>query len=251
MKAFRAGFNVIRVNIRNCGGTEHLTRALYHGGLSGDVRAVIEELIERDRLTRIFALGFSLGGNQVLKLAGEYGDDPPDELKAVVAVSPSVDLRASSELLMQRRNWIYQRVFLPQLKQRIKTKEKLFPGLYQASGLDRIRTIREFDEQYVAPAFGFADANDYYAKASSQPLIPRIRIPTLIIHAEDDPFVPFAPLREPAIAANPYLLLLAPRRGGHVAFISAKSAGEDRFWAENRVVEFCGMVDTAHSINGL
>jgi predicted alpha/beta-fold hydrolase len=94
----------------------------------------------------------------------------------------------------------------------------------------------------VAPAFGFADALDYYAKASSLPLIKHIRVPTLIIHAEDDPFIPFAPLRDPTVAANPYVILIAPERGGHVAFLSA-NAGEDRFWAENRLVEFCQMLD--------
>ncbi len=250
-KAFRSGFNVIRVNIRNCGGTEDLTPTLYHGGMSDDVRSVIDELINRDRLSRIFILGFSLGGNQVLKLAGEYGDDPPLELKGVSAVSPSISLGVSCNSLMQRRNWIYHREFLGRLKMRLRVKEKLFPEFYHPNGLRNIRTIRQFDEYYIAPAFGFANADDYYAKASSQGLIRHIRIPTLIIHAEDDPFVPFAPLREPSIAANPYVLLIATERGGHVAFVSANSHGEDRFWAENRVVEFCNLVDTDTSTNHL
>lgn len=241
-KAFRAGFNTIRVNVRNCGGTEHLTPTLYHAGMSGDTRAVIEELIRHDSLSRIFVLGFSLGGNQVLKLAGEYGDQAPPELKGIAAVSPSTDLKASCERLMQRRNWIYQREFLPRLKLRILTKQKLYPRLYNANGIGHIRTIRQFDEQYVAPAFGFSGADDYYAKASSRRLISEIRIPTLIIHAQDDPFVPFAPLLDPAITANPSVLLLAPSRGGHVAFISS-SAAADRFWAENRVVEFFSLID--------
>jgi predicted alpha/beta-fold hydrolase len=139
------------------------------------------------------------------------------------------------------RNWIYQQDFLRRLKNRIKVKEKLFPDLYDSSGLHQVRSIEQFDDLYVAPAFGFASANDYYAKASSLPFIGRIRIPTLIIHAEDDPFIPFEPLRDPSIAANPYVLLIAPERGGHVAFLSA-TTGEDRFWAESRLVEFCKMV---------
>jgi predicted alpha/beta-fold hydrolase len=241
-KAFRRGFNVVRVNYRNCGGTEHLSPTLYHGGLSSDVGAVTWELIERDRLSKLFLLGFSLGGNKVLKAAAEYGDNLPDEVKAVCAVSPSVDLRAGVELLMRRRNWIYQRNFLNRLKNRMRAKEKCFPDLYDSRGLGGIHTIREFDEKYVAPAFGFADANDYYARASSHKLIPEIRIPTLIIHAKDDPFIPCAPLCDPAIAANPNVLLVATERGGHVAFIAKKSAAEDRFWAENRVVEFCGLI---------
>src|SRR5229473_997278 len=103
-KMFRSGFNVVRVNFRNCGGTEHLSPTLYHGGLSQDLRVVIDELIARDGLARIFIAGFSLGGNMVLKLAGEYADSPPPEVKAVGAVSPSINLRASTNLLQQRRN---------------------------------------------------------------------------------------------------------------------------------------------------
>jgi len=240
-KAFRAGFNVVRVNFRNCGGTEHLSPTLYHGGLTEDLRIVIAELIEQDRLAELFVAGFSLGGNMVLKLAGEYGESPPPELRAICAVSPSVDLRASTNLIARRRNWIYQRDFLRRLKNRIKVKEKLFPDLYDSRGLKGIRSVEQFDNSYVAPAFGFADANDYYAKASSLPFISRIRIPTLIIHAEDDPFIPFLPLRDAAIASNPYVLLLSTQRGGHVAFVSVH-AGEDRFWAESCLVEFFKLI---------
>jgi predicted alpha/beta-fold hydrolase len=242
-KAFRSGFNIVRVNFRNCGGTEHLSPTLYHGGLSGDLRAVVAELIDRDHLSQLFIAGFSLGGNMVLKLAGEYGNNPPVELRAVCAVSPSVDLRASTNLIARRRNWIYQQDFLRRLKNRIKVKEKLFPDLYDSSGLRGIRSVEQFDNHYVAPHFGFADANDYYAKASSLPYISRIRIPTLIIHAEDDPFIPFAPLRDASITSNPYVLLLATERGGHVAFVSVH-AGEDRFWAESCLVEFFKLAAT-------
>jgi len=237
-KAFRAGFNVVRVNFRNCGGTEHLSPTLYHGGLTADLRVAIDALVKTDRLPHIFVAGFSLGGNLVLKLAGEYGDNPPAEVLGICAVSPSVDLGASTSHMALRRNWIYQQDFLRRLKNRIRRKQKLFPDLYDISGLGRIHSIEQFDDHFVAPAFGFADARDYYAKASSLPFIRRIRIPTLIIHAEDDPFIPFAPLRDPSVAANPYVLLMATERGGHVAFLSANT-GEDRFWAENRLVELC------------
>jgi predicted alpha/beta-fold hydrolase len=177
----------------------------------------------------------------VLKLAGEYGEEPPRELKAVCAISPSIDMRAGSELLLKPRNWIYQQDFLRRLRERIRIKARLFPDAYDATSLRGIRTIKQFDDRYVAPAFGFASADDYYAKASSFPYIGRIRVPTLIIHAEDDPFVPFAPLRDPLVTSNPFVLLIATKRGGHVAFLS-NAGGEDRFWAENRLVEFCGMV---------
>jgi hypothetical protein len=241
-KAFRAGFNVVRVNIRNCGGTEHLTPTLYHGGLTEDLRAVLDELINEDRLPRIIIAGFSLGGNKVLKLAGEYGDSPPPELKGVCAVSPSINLRAGSDLLIQPRNWIYQQDFLYYLKRRIRMKQTLFPDLYDTTELGSIRTIRQYDTRYIAPGFGFADVNDYYAKASALPVMGRIRIPTLIIHAADDPFIPVSPLRDPAVTNNPYILLVVTGCGGHVAFVSANSLGEDRFWAENRLIDFSALI---------
>jgi predicted alpha/beta-fold hydrolase len=244
-KAFRAGFNVVRVNFRNCGGTEHLSPTLYHGGLTADLRVVIDELIARDGLTRILIAGFSLGGNMVLKLAGEYGDNPPAEVKAVGTISPSINMRASCDLLMRGRNWIYQQDFMRRLRWRIRVKEKLFPDLYDATGLHGLRSIEQFDNRFIAPMFGFESADDYYAKASSLPLIGRIRLPTLMIHSQDDPFIPFRPLRDPSIAANPYVLLIAPEHGGHVAFMSANSRDEDRFWAENRLVEFCQVLDKA------
>ncbi len=246
-KAFHAGFNVVRMNLRNCGDTDHLTDAIYHGGLTEDLRSVIEELIDRDGLTRIFILGFSLGGNMVLKLAGEYGDSAPKEIVATVAVSPSVDLNASATAINLRSNWIYQKDFVKRLKRRVKVKAKLYPHIYDASNVHLVRTLREFDDRYTAVAHGFLNADDYYFKASALRVIDRIKLPTLIIHAQDDPFIPFAPLRDPAVTGNPNILLLAPEHGGHVAFISRKphkrvsgDVGDtNRFWAETRVVEFC------------
>lgn len=242
-KAFASGFNVVRMNLRNCNDTEHLTPTLYHGGLSADLRAVVEALIEHDGLKRLFVVGFSLGGNMVLKLAGEYGDDPPREILAVCAVSPSVDLAASADLILKKSNWLYHQDFLRRLKRRIVRKKKLFPKHYDTSGLRSIRTLRAFDDRYTSRAHGFADAVDYYYRASSIRVVDKIRLPTLIIHGKDDPFIPFAPLNDPKFAANPYILLVAPKQGGHVAFLGPRSDREDRFWAENRVIEFCKLAD--------
>lgn len=251
-KAFKSGFNVVRMNYRTCGGTEHLTPTIYHGGLTQDLRAVVQELIEKDELARLFLVGFSLGGNKVLKLAGEYGEEPPREVLAICAVSPSVDLAAGAELIMKRSNWLYQKDFVYRLKQRVRTKHRLFPDHFDISELDKIRTLKEFDDRYTSRTHGFDGADDYYYRASSIRVIDRIRIPTLIIHAEDDPFIPFAPLRDELIANNPYILLIATKHGGHVAFLSAGQNGDpDRFWAENRVVEFCRMADNAQSTSPL
>jgi predicted alpha/beta-fold hydrolase len=242
-KAFQAGFNVVRMNFRTCGGTDHLTPTIYHGGLTEDLRAVVREFIEKDQLQRLFLVGFSLGGNKVLKLAGEYGDEPPPQVLGVCAVSPSVDLMAGAELITRRSNWLYHKDFVLRLKQRVRTKHRLFPDHFDISDLDKIHTLKEFDDRYTSRAHGFDGVDDYYYRASSLRVIDRIRIPTLIIHAEDDPFIPFAPLRDEVIKNNPYILLIATQQGGHVAFLSAAQDGDaDRFWAENRVVEFCELV---------
>jgi uncharacterized protein len=242
-KAFRAGYNVIRVNFRNCGGTEHLTPTLYHGGLSGDLRAIINELISQDGLHRIYLIGFSLGGNVVLKLAGEYADDVPSELAAICAISPSVDLAASTQLILHKKNWVYHGNFVRNLKRKVRAKHKLFPDRYDLTKLPLVKTLRDFDEHFTSVTSGFANADDYYYRCSSARVVEQIRVPTLIVHSEDDPFIPFEPLRERTFAENPYVLLMRTEKGGHVAFIGCKTPGEDRFWAENRAVEFCNLVE--------
>ncbi|MGH9962123.1 MAG: YheT family hydrolase, partial [Pyrinomonadaceae bacterium] len=240
-KAFRAGFNVLRLNLRNCGGTERLTPTLYHGGLTEDLRAVVGELIERDRLAQIFLVGFSLGGNMVLKLAGEYGNSPPKEIVGVCAVSPSVDLNASADCIEMRSNRLYHWDFLRRLKKRILNKHKMLPEVYDVSGLERIRRLRDFDNRFTAIVHGFENSADYYYRASALRVIAQITIPTVIIHARDDPFIPFAPLLDSAVTENLNILLHATERGGHVAVISERPFADepDRFWAENQVVTFC------------
>ena len=129
------------------------------------------------------------------------------------------------------------------MKKRIRLKSQLYPERYDVSRLEEIRTIRDFDERFTSKSNGFANAAEYYYKASSIRVVDKIRVPTLIIHAEDDPFIPFDPLREKAFADNPYLFLLKTDRGGHVAFIATRNEAEDRFWAENRVVDFCRLCE--------
>ncbi len=237
-KAFQEGFNVLRMNQRNCGGTEHLTPTLYNSGLSGDVRAVVLELIERDALPEVFAAGFSMGGNLVLKMAGEIGSAAPPQLRAVAAVSPSIDLAACADAVGQPHNFIYERHFVRSLKKRMRHKARLFPQRYPLDGLGRVRSVRQFDDVITARFCGFRDADDYYARSSAQRVLAGISVPTLILTAQDDPMVPFASFTDPAIRANPHITLVAPRYGGHCGFLARASDGE-RFWAEARIVEFC------------
>ncbi len=237
-KAFTKGFNVLRVNQRNCGGTEQLTPTLYNSGLSRDFQAVVEELIVRDGLSEIFAAGYSMGGNLVLKMAGEWSDAAPAELRAIVAISPSLDLAACANALNRAQNWIYQRHFVKKLKQRMRRKAKLFPGLYPLDGLGRVRSVWDFDDVITARFCGFRDAADYYERSSALRVIAGIRVPTLIITAQDDPMIPYPPFLDPALQSNPQITLLAPRHGGHCGFIS-RQIGSERFWSEERIVEFC------------
>lgn len=239
--AYLAGFNAVRLNQRNCGNTEYLTETLYNSGLSGDIRAVIEELIARDGLPEIFAAGFSMGGNLVLKMAGEYGNVAPPDLRGFAAVAPAFHLAACADALEEPRNFIYERHFVRRLKRRMRHKARLFPARYaEAVGRKKmraIRSVREFDEAITAPMCGYAGAEDYYARASAMRVVDRIRRPTLIVTAQDDPFVPYASFACAAVRENPNIELVAPRYGGHGAFIS--QGGAERFWAEARIVEFC------------
>jgi predicted alpha/beta-fold hydrolase len=237
-KAFASGFNVLRLNQRNCGGTEHLTPKLYNSGLSDDYRAVLFELVEHDALPEVFFAGYSMGGNLVLKMAGELGDRAPGQLRAVCGVAAALDLAACADAIALPRNLLYQWHFVQGLKQRMRRKARLFPGRYGLNGLGSLRTLRQFDDAITAPYSGYRDADDYYDRASALRVLAEIRVPTLIVAAQDDPFVPFATFRDPAIAANSRITLVAPSHGGHCGFIS-RTGGEERFWAEARLVEYC------------
>lgn len=242
-KAFAAGFNVIRMNQRTCGGTEHLTPTLYHSGMSTDIHNVFRELVEQEQLTRVFLAGFSMSGNMVLRLAGDYGAEPPARLAGVCAVSPSLDLAACAGAIERRENLVYQWSFMRSLRRRIRKKRRLHPELYDTKGLRRVRTIRQFDERFTAPHGGYRDAADYYERASALSVIDRVRVPTLVLHAEDDPIVPPEAFRDRAFIDNPDVLLVLTPRGGHTAFIArAADEDEDHRWAENRVVDFCRLL---------
>jgi len=237
-KAFAAGLNVVRLNQRNCGRTEHLSAGLYHSGLVDDPMAVLRELVDVDGISRVAVAGYSLGGNLALKMAGDYGTSHPRELCAVAAVSPTMDLEACVRALERPGNWVYQANFVRNLKRRMRRKAKLFPDRYVLNGLRHIRTLREFDERITAPHHGFRDATDYYHRASAMRVIERIAVPSLIITADDDPFVPVAPFQDPAVTGNPNIEVRITHCGGHCGFVSDAALGNAGYWAERAVVEF-------------
>jgi len=236
-RAWAAGWNVIRMNMRNCGGTEDMSPTLYHSGLSGDVAAVMRAFA-RERSLGAFALvGYSMGGNLVLKLAGELGEEHPDYLKAVVGISPAMDLGVSADALHNLSNRVYEWKFLIGLRRRFRRKAELFPHIYSTLGLERIATLRQFDDQITARYSGFTGADDYYYRASSARVASQISVPTLVVHALDDPFIRMLPSTRADLLANPQVRLIETAHGGHCAFL-APAAGYDGYWAEKMLLDF-------------
>jgi predicted alpha/beta-fold hydrolase len=236
-KAYRVGFNVIRMNQRTCGGTEHLSPTLYNSGLSGDYQAILKELTHEDGLDDIWLVGYSMGGNLVLKAGGELGKTEP-ALAGVAAVCPNINPTVCARALEEPRNFIYHRHFLMRLKSRLRRKAALLPGKWDLSQLDRIATISEFDDRYTAHDGGYRNGADYYDRAGAHHVLDAISVPTLIITAQDDPFIPYSMFIVPKIQQHPHIRVMAPRYGGHCGFFHRGRNGEDPYWAENRIVDF-------------
>ncbi len=236
-KAWTAGMNVVRMNMRNCGGTELLAPTLYHSGMSGDVDAVMNALIGEEELERIGIVGYSMGGNLAMKLAGEYGSNVPPQLKAVATVSPAMDLAASADALHHWSNRVYEMRFLRHLKRRFRRKARLFPDRYDISHLKSLSSIRDFDHCITARYEGFTGAEDYYSRASSSRVAEGITVPTLVVHSKDDPFIRMLPETGRKLTANPHVTLVETEHGGHCAFL-ADPDGYDGRWAERLVIDF-------------
>ena len=236
-KAFARGFNVVRLNQRNCGGTEHLSRGLYHSGLTADPRFVLNELHAKDGLGTFAVAGYSLGGNLTMKLAGEVGLSEMPFLKAFAAVSPVIELDACVRAIERRENRIYEWNFCRNLQARMRRKSRAFPGAFDLDGLWKVWSIRAFDDRYTAPHHGFQGASDYYHRASAMRVIDRVARPSLILSAADDPFVPPHIFDAPAVKNNPHITTVITSCGGHCAFIENPN-GYDGYFAERMIVDF-------------
>jgi uncharacterized protein len=235
-----SGMNVVLMNQRNCGGMDHCAPTLYNSSRSADVAAVARHLLDQDRIPAFVLAGFSMGGNLVLKLAGEWESDAPPEFRGVAAVCPAINPAAGADALHEPANRIYEYYFLWQLFRRFRRKTKLFPKNFDASRLRGIRTLRDFDDRVTAYYCGFSSADDYYARAAGANVIHRIVRPTLIIHAANDPFVRILPETRAKILANKNITFLEVDDGGHCAFIGERDGDPsyDGRWAEREVVEF-------------
>jgi predicted alpha/beta-fold hydrolase len=237
-KVAGAGLDAIRLNLRGAGDSIGATPAVLHGGLTEDIHAAVDHF--RNLYPRLALLGFSLGGQIALKTACEWGASPPREVAAVVGISPALDLSRSTRFFDRPAAGLYRRVVMARLRAHYKRVRAALPEPLQRIDPASFRGASQYNAALVAPAFGFRDVDDYYEAASSLAELGAIRVPTLILHAVDDPVVPVLPALEARALARPSVRVEITERGGHIGFFaSAPMPGEpDRFWAESRAKRF-------------
>lgn len=237
---FAAGWSVLAWNYRSCSGAPNRLLRMYHSGATEDLDLVLahaqRDLAPRRGWKNVSLIGFSLGGNLSLKYLGERGNDLPQNLSGAVAFSAPCDLKSSSEALAAPENRMYMRRFLAELEQKLAQKARAFPGQLDLSEFRRIRSFPEFDELYTAPFHGFDGAEDYYARASSRPLLPGIRRPALLVNAANDPFLGAHCYPVEEAQSSRHFYFESPREGGHVGF--ARFAADGVYWSELRALEF-------------
>jgi uncharacterized protein len=226
--ALRAGFAAHRFHMRTCGGTEHLSPTLYHAGLTSDLRELLR-LLRQEGREPAAVVGFSLGGNVVLKLAGELGEQGGELMRCAIAVSTPLDLAACTRRISEPDNRIYEQRFVRRMRDRL-----IATGRYRAEDFAGLRTVEAIDERITAPAFGFGSAANYYRTQSAIRYLSAIRVPALLVQAEDDTFIPFSIYQAPEIRANPRIRLLSTKHGGHLGFLGR---GE-RFWLDRTLMGY-------------
>jgi len=227
--ALKAGFAAHRFHMRTCGGTEHLCHTLYHAGLTSDLLAVLRAFRAEGR-SPAHLVGFSLGGNVVLKLAGELADDSSQLISSVCGASTPLDLAACADRIHQPDNRLYERRFVRRMRARL-----CATGRYRKSDFHGLDSVIGIDDRITAPSFGFGNAANYYRTQSAIGYLDRIRVPVLLIQSKDDTLVPFAIFQSEAVAANPCIRLIATDHGGHLGFLAK---GKDRFWLDRTIVSW-------------
>ncbi len=236
------GIRPVAMNFRGCGGEMNRAPRFYHSGETGDPTFLLETIRKRYPERRFGALGFSLGGNVLLKLMGERGDGGRGLLDAAAAMSVPYDLAAGADLLERTRmGRVYSAYFLRSLRRKALAKAELLHGRVHLDGLRRAGTLRAFDDAVTAPLHGFRDATDYYEASSSAAFLSGIRVPTLLLQSRDDPFLPPAMIPLDAMEANPVLVPALTARGGHVGFLEGLP-WRPRFWGDEEAARFLGEV---------
>ncbi len=233
----RAGYDTLAWTMRGCGPEPNRLPRFYHAGAVEDLDAVVGRASREGKYEKIALVGFSLGGNLLLKYLGERGTRFPGPVAAGVAVSPPCDLAAAVNRIHAPANRVYLKRFMRSFRRKIRGKAALYPRAVSVDGLEGVRDLRSFDNRYTAPLNGFRDAEDYWRRASALPVLPGIEVPTLILSAQDDPFLPEECFPSAVAAASPCLFLEAPRHGGHVGFMEMGKTGGG-YWSERRAAAF-------------
>lgn len=227
------GYDVIAWNYRGCSGEMNRRLRFYHSGATDDLNVVIDHAVDEKKYRHIYLVGFSLGGNITLKLLGE--SRPRPEVRRAVAISVPLELRSSCEQISRPSNRVYSNRFLRSLKAKVRAKSLLMPEL-SVSELKKIRTIKDFDDQYTAPLHGFTDAIDYYNQCSSIRFVEGITTPSLIINTRNDPFLSPACFPTEKLNGHHAVTLEVLQRGGHVGFTQFGRQGV--YWSEQRTLSF-------------
>lgn len=237
----RRGIASVGLNFRSCSGQLNRLPRLYHSGDTGDLAFILRELARRWPDRAIGLVGFSLGGNVVLKYLGEAGETASSHVRAAAAVSVPYDLSAGADYLVRPAGWIYTTYLLRRLQDKVRAKAPLMPEAVDVERALSARTFREFDDAATAPLHGFVGAEDYYRRSSSGTLLGGIRVPTLLVHSSDDPFLPARCVPKDIGERNPHVVTAFSRRGGHVGFVSG-ALGRPVFWAEDQAGRFMAEV---------
>lgn len=236
---FRRGLRGVALNFRSCSGEPNRTARFYHSGDTEDVGLALAHLRERFPARRFGALGFSLGGNVLLKYLGEGSDALQDEVGAAAAISVPFDLDQGARAIERGpMGHVYSYYFLQSLREKVHRKEALLRGLVDLEEVLSARTLREYDDAATAPLHGFSSAEEYYSRCSSSRFLPEVRVPTLLLQSEDDPFLPADALPRAAVAANPHLLPAFTAAGGHVGFVEGSVPWKADFWAEREAARY-------------
>ena len=236
----RRGWDVCAWNLRGCSGEPNRRFYSYHSGQTEDLEVVTRHIFSLDVYAVVGLVGFSMGGNLTLKYLGERGGEVDDRIAYGVAFSAPCDLTTSSEKMARPENTIYMKRFFRSLAEKVRLKADMYPGRIDPDVVAKMRTFKEFDEYYTAPAHGFSTAADYWKRASSKPVLRDIRTPTLLVSAHDDPFLSVECFPQEDAEANPHFHLMAPQYGGHVGFMALNREGE--YWSETVAALFAEQV---------
>ena len=237
-EAFGRGWDGVAMNFRSCSGELNRRPRFYHSGETEDLDVVVAGLVARYPGRPLALIGYSLGGNVLLKWLGERGEKVPDQVRAAVAVSVPYDLGVAAYHVDHGFGRLYGQVFLRTLKAKALAKVRRFPGLVDPRVVSSLSSFAEFDERVTAPIHGFAGARDYWSRSSSIPWLSAIQRPTLLISACDDPFLPSECLPRDTITGSPYLEAEFPDRGGHVGFVEGGWPWSASYWVDRRAVSF-------------